>query len=126
MSATTSNHVLFETPLKSPRSQHSQVFHSSPPSSRSSEESLRALELSDGPLLAETPRARGRTYSYAGFDFHNDLLPLSASMSEPDAMGGEAHEKSIGLINGKSISPQYFFPFICSNRRTNNAQLSPL
>lgn len=107
MSATTSNHVLFDAapaPDKSPRSAHSQIFHSSPPSSRSSEESLRALELSDGPLLAETPRTRGRTYSYAGFDFQSDLLPLSASMSEPDATGGEAHEKSIGLVKGSSIS----------------------
>lgn len=107
--------------IKSPRN----VGHSgyvSPPYSRSShesdEDSLRALELSDGPLLAETSTSRGRSYSVSGFDFQRDLLPLSASLSEPDN-SREPRDKHIGLINGiphntmahhpraeSSISPQ--------------------
>lgn len=44
-------------------------------------DSLRNLELSDGPVPP-------------------NLLPLSASLSEPDNVHGEAVEKSIGLIQG--------------------------
>lgn len=88
--------------LKSPRSPRNQAY-ASPPYSRSSTESddsLRALELSEGPLLHEGPRsARSRSYSVAGFDFQRDLLPLSASLSEPETLR-EPKEKTIGLING--------------------------
>ena len=70
--------------------------------SEDSDESLRALEISDGPLLAETPRAgRSRSYSVSGFDFQNDLLPLSASLSEPESVAAESKEKHIGLVNGE-------------------------
>lgn len=89
----------YET-LKSPRNQ----AYVSPPYSRSSTESddsLRALELSEGPLLHEGPRSsRSRSYSVAGFDFQSDLLPLSASLSEPENHR-EPKEKTIGLINGE-------------------------
>lgn len=69
--------------------------------SQDSDESLRALEISDGPLLAEAPRTgRGRSYSVSGFDFQNDLLPLSASLSEPESVSAESKEKHIGLVNG--------------------------
>lgn len=89
--------------VKSPRSPRTQAYVS-PPYSRSSAESddsLRALELSEGPLLHEVPRtARGRSYSVAGFDFQRDLLPLSASLSEPETVR-EPREKNIGLINGE-------------------------
>ncbi|KAI0093863.1 L-methionine transporter [Irpex rosettiformis] len=72
--------------------------------SQDSEESLRALEISDGPLLAETPRTgRGRSYSVSGFDFQSDLLPLSASLSEPESVGVESKEKHIGLVNGIAL-----------------------
>lgn len=60
-------------------------------------DSLRNLELSDGPV---PPSERRRSISLSGFDFQRDLLPLSASLSEPDNVHGEAVEKSIGLIQG--------------------------
>ncbi|KAI0950592.1 hypothetical protein AcV7_009010 [Taiwanofungus camphoratus] len=73
-------------------------------SSHDSDDSLRALEISEGPLLADTPRtARGRSYSISGFDFQRDLLPLSASLSEPESVRGESHEKSLGIINGIAL-----------------------
>lgn len=91
--------------VKSPRSSG----YVSPPYSRSShesdEDSLRALELSDGPLLVE-PSRRGRSYSVSGFDFQRDLLPLSASLSEPDNLR-EGKDKHIGLINGKPATFSY-------------------
>lgn len=97
---TSTNDVLFEA-IKSPRSPLSQPY-ASPPYSRSShdsDDSLRALEISDGPLLAEAPRSRARSYSVSGFDFQQDLLPLTSSISEPD-VHREPREKNIGLING--------------------------
>lgn len=59
--------------------------------------SLRNLELSDGPM---TPGGARSSYSFSGFDFRQDLLPLSASLSEPDTLHGGGAEKSIGLIQG--------------------------
>ncbi|KDQ60787.1 hypothetical protein JAAARDRAFT_31763 [Jaapia argillacea MUCL 33604] len=94
--------------LKSPRTPSEQSYPPSPPlssTSHESEESLRALEISEGPEYLEvvaTPR-RGRSYSVGGFDFHQDLLPLSTSLSEPDASHPEAGEKSISLINGIAL-----------------------
>jgi hypothetical protein len=42
----------------------------------------------------------GRSYSVSGFEF--DLLPLSASVADPDLVQGEGTgEKSIGLVNGE-------------------------
>lgn len=42
----------------------------------------------------------GRSYSVSGFEF--DLLPLSASVADPEMVQGEsAGEKSIGLVNGE-------------------------
>ncbi|OJT15721.1 b(0,+)-type amino acid transporter 1 [Trametes pubescens] len=69
-----------------------------------SDDSLRDLELSDGPLLAETTRPlRPRSYSVSGFDFQHDLLPLSASLSEPDQIHPESHEKRLGLVNANAF-----------------------
>ena len=102
-----SNAPLYDA-LRSPRSASKQdTDYDSPPYSRAShesdsDESLRALEISDGPLLAETPRLRTRSYSISGFDFENDLLPLSASLSEPDTGRAESREKHISLVNGSS------------------------
>lgn len=94
-------------PIKSPRSPSASLGYVSPRysprSSQESDDSLRALELSEGPLLAEAPRApRGRSYSVSGFDFHAELLPLSASLSEPENVR-EPQKKSIGLINGIAL-----------------------
>ena len=98
-----SNTPLYDA-LRSPRSPRA-PRDESPPYSRTSnesEESLRALELSEGPLLADSPRSRSRarTYSVSGFDFENELLPLSASISEREDIRTEPREKHIGLLNG--------------------------
>ncbi|KAJ7452382.1 L-methionine transporter [Mycena galericulata] len=88
-------------PLRSPKG------YPSPPSSRDSRESdsdsLRALEISDGPLEMPTTRfGRGRSYSVSGFEF--DLLPLSASVADPEMVQGEsAGEKNLGLVNGIAL-----------------------
>ncbi|OCH94964.1 hypothetical protein OBBRIDRAFT_788707 [Obba rivulosa] len=94
--------------LNTPRSPYSQTYSVSPQlsprASNDSDDSLRALELSDGPLLAESPRPiRGRSYSIGGFDFQRDLLPLSSSLAEPDETRGDQHEKSIGFIKGIAL-----------------------
>lgn len=67
--------------------------------SNDSDDSLRALELTEGPILASSSR-RGRSYSISGFDFQHDLLPLSTSLSEPETVHGESTEKNLGLFNG--------------------------
>ncbi|KAH7914689.1 amino acid permease-domain-containing protein [Hygrophoropsis aurantiaca] len=64
--------------------------------SHESDDSLRALEVSEGPMPT---RGRERSISFSGFDFQRDLLPLSASLSEPDNTFGDG-EKSINLIQG--------------------------
>ncbi|KAF8798051.1 L-methionine transporter [Phlegmacium glaucopus] len=78
-------------PPSSPLSRHS----------HDSDDSLRALEVSEGP--ATNPQRIGRSYSVAGFNFQRDLLPLSASVTDPGTLNGEGHEKSIGLINGIAL-----------------------
>ena len=104
MTSPTPNAALLDN-LKSPRSATSQIYSPSVRSARLSEESddsLRDLELSEGPLLAENTRPfRGRSYSVSGFDFQHDLLPLSASVSEPQDVHLEATEKRLGLVNGE-------------------------
>ena len=99
-----SNAPLYDA-LRSPRSPRAPKYDDSPTYSRlshdsESDESLRALEISEGPLLAEDSRGRGRSYSVSGFDFENDLLPLSASLSEREDVRAESREKHIGLLNG--------------------------
>lgn len=88
--------------LKSPAN-----YPPSPPLSRhsnDSDDSLRALEFSEEPILAESPsHGRVRSHSLSGFDFQHDLLPLSTSLSEPDTLHGESAEKTIGLINGIAL-----------------------
>ncbi|KAI0362205.1 amino acid transporter [Trametes cingulata] len=106
MTSSAPNATLLDN-LRSPRSATSQIYSPSVRSTRLSEDSddsLRNLELSDGPLLAETPRPlRPRSYSVSGFDFQHDLLPLSASLSEPDEVHPEAHDKRISLVNGIAL-----------------------
>jgi len=78
----------------------------SPPSprhSQDSDDSLRALEISDGPATNPQSIGRGRSYSVAGFEFQRDLLPLSASVTDPENVNGEGHQKTIGLINGIAL-----------------------
>jgi hypothetical protein len=65
-------------------------------------EALRALEMSEGPLLPGSlmEPGRGRSYSVSGFNFRHDLLPLSSSLSEPDKVYPEGSEKNLSLLNG--------------------------
>ncbi|KAI0831389.1 amino acid transporter [Trametes gibbosa] len=106
MPSPTPNATLLDT-LKSPRSATSSIYSPSIRSvrlSQDSDDSLRDLELSDGPLLAETPRSlRPRSYSVSGFDFQHDLLPLSSSLSEPNEIHPESHEKRLSLVNGIAL-----------------------
>ena len=99
-----SEHAIF---LASPRAtRHTHL-------SNDSTESLRNLELTDGPMLAsETPKhARQRSFSFSGFDFQADLLPLSSSVSEADTSLRETPgaEKSISLVHGTRISSPFAF-----------------
>ncbi|KAF9264655.1 amino acid transporter [Marasmius fiardii PR-910] len=73
--------------------------------SQDSEDSLRALEISEGVPLAEPSRhSRNRSYSVSGFDFQHDLLPLSSSLADDTILQGESgQEKSIGLWNGVAL-----------------------
>ena len=68
-------------------------------SSHDSDDSLTALELHG---RAAPTGHRGRSFSGSSFGFERDLLPLSASLSEPDEVRSVVGDKSIGLINGTS------------------------
>jgi hypothetical protein len=84
-----------------PDSRPVQEFSGLPLSSRSShdsDDSLRALELLEG--AAPSALHRGRSFSISSFSFERDLLPLTASLSEPDEVGNAVTEKSIGLVDG--------------------------
>jgi hypothetical protein len=101
-SMTSSSESYASASLKSPPSHVSRH-------SNDSDDSLRALELSEGPILAGSFQ-RGRSYSISGFDFQHDLLPLSASLSEPEGMHGESTEKSLGLVNGMCSRGVFIIP----------------
>lgn len=91
--------------MHSPRNTIRQ-YPPSPPlshSSHDSNESLRALELMEGPIDVSRNVRPGRSYSISGFDFQADLLPLSASLSEPDRGSEAGGEKSISLLNGEHV-----------------------
>ncbi|KAF8625777.1 hypothetical protein AX15_005169 [Amanita polypyramis BW_CC] len=82
------------------------AYPPSPPSSRhsnDSDDSLRALEISEGPTASTSRYGRGRSYSVSGFEFQRDLLPLSSSVTEPDIVRGEGGDKSVTLINGIAL-----------------------
>ncbi|EJD02312.1 L-methionine transporter [Fomitiporia mediterranea MF3/22] len=91
--------------MKSPRSATLHQLDSPTFSRRSndSDDSLRALELSDGPNGFPLTAARARSYSISGFDFQHDLLPLSASVSNPNGSGSEGTRKDIGVVNGIAL-----------------------
>ena len=92
----------------SPKGQHAdprppQEFSLPSRSSHDSDDSLRALELLDG--MAPSALHRERSFSMSSFSFERDLLPLTASLSEPDEVKSAVAEKSIGLINGAQQLP---------------------
>lgn len=72
----------------------------SPRNSNDSDDSLRALELTEGPAFM-SPRAR--SYSASGFQFES--LPLTTSLSQPIGLaGGDISErKGIGLVKGIAL-----------------------
>jgi hypothetical protein len=70
-------------------------------SSHDSDDSLRALELLDGVAPRTLHR---RSFSGSSFGLERDLLPLSASLSEPDEVRSIIGEKSIGLTNGTPVA----------------------
>jgi hypothetical protein len=73
-------------------------------SSHDSDDSLRALEILEG--AAPSTLHRGRPVSMSSFSFERDLVPLTASLSEPDEIRTAVAEKSIGLINGTQQLPR--------------------
>ncbi|KIK57784.1 hypothetical protein GYMLUDRAFT_45973 [Collybiopsis luxurians FD-317 M1] len=97
-----SSYVALKSPINA-------SFTQSPPASprrqsRDSEDSLRALEISDAAPLAEPSRhSRNRSFSMSGFEFHQDLLPLSSSLTDPDMVHGEHGEKNVSLVNGIAL-----------------------
>jgi hypothetical protein len=99
--------LFYDDDFSPPASLHSSAEHhrltqsltASGHASNDSSDSLRNLELSEGPM---SERGRQRSYSMSGFDFQRDLLPLSASLSEPNTTTfGEIGEKDITLLHGK-------------------------
>lgn len=76
-----------------------------------SEDSLRALETSEGPstlrVVGGTRGRAGTVSSFSGFEFRPDLLPLASSEVEAD--GEVVMQKTVGLVNGESkfISWEY-------------------
>jgi hypothetical protein len=79
-------------------------YERSPRHSNESEESLRALEVSDGPQTDTFSGRRGRSYSVSGFNFQQDLIPLTASLTEPEILR-DGSDKNIGLLNGRPSIP---------------------
>lgn len=80
-------------------------------SSNDSSESLRNLELTDGPMVASTAtkHTRQRSFSFSAFDFQADLLPLSTTVGEGDTsfVQSPAPEKSISVIQGTRLSSSF-------------------
>lgn len=100
MTLTRDDYVALKSPINGTYPPSSPVIHRH--SNESDEDSLRALEISDGPAIA--PRfGRGRSYSGSGFEFQHDLLPLSTSLTDPDIVHRTSSEKSVGLINGIAL-----------------------
>lgn len=82
----------------------------SPRSSNDSDDSLRALELTEGPsgypTALNTSRTHlARSYSVSGFQFEPDLFQLTATLDDPDEQkGGEIGEKKrIGFLKGVAL-----------------------
>lgn len=78
----------------------------SPRSSHDSDDSLRALELTEGPSGHSVPGTRpSRSYSVSRFQFEPDLFPLSSTLDVPgEQRGGELGEKKgIGFMKGVAL-----------------------
>ena len=81
----------------------------SPRSSHDSDDSLRALELTEGPSgYSATNNSRTReyrSYSVSGFKFEPDLFQLSSTLDDPlEERSGELGEKKqIGFAKGVAL-----------------------
>ena len=82
----------------------------SPRSSHDSDDSLRALELTEGPsgypAGLSTPRTHtSRSYSVSGFEFEPDLFQLTSTLDDPgEKRSGELGEKKqIGFMKGVAL-----------------------
>ena len=97
----------------------------SPRSSHDSDDSLRALELTEGPSGYSVPPNNSRTrafrsYSVSGFKFEPDLFQLSSTLDDPveEGSGDLGEKKQIGFAKGVAlcvglqvrISTVYFLP----------------
>ncbi|KAG6851004.1 hypothetical protein H0H93_004491 [Arthromyces matolae] len=96
----------------------------------SDEGTLRALEISEGPVIA--PRhGRGRSYSGSGFEFQHDLLPLSTSLTDPESVQDFSSlkllsSKGIALIVGLQIGSGIFSSpgIVVANTKSVGASLT--
>ena len=81
----------------------------SPRSSHDSDDSLRALELTEGPSgysVANNSRTRAsRSYSVSGFKFEQDLFQLSTTLDDPleEGSGDLGEKKQIGFAKGVAL-----------------------
>lgn len=71
--------------------------------SNDSDDSLRALEITQGPMAGSSRYGRGRSYSISGFEFQRDLFPLASTLAESEMTRGEGNEKNVTLINGIAL-----------------------
>src|ERR1700720_3964095 len=85
------------------QSSFTSLSHSPPssPHSNDSNDSLRVLELAEGPIRVDLP-SRG-SYSFSGFDYQHELLPLSSSLSEPESLHDASAQKTLSLVNSTSL-----------------------
>ena len=86
------------------------VGNYSPRSSHDSDDSLRALELTEGPSGYSAGLSNSRTrpfksYSVSGFEFEPDLFQLTSTLDDPsEQKGGEFGEKKrIGFMKGVAL-----------------------
>ena len=82
----------------------------SPRSSQDSDDSLRALELTEGPsgysAGLDTSRARAsRSYSVSGLQFEPDLFQLTTTLDDPgyEKSGELGEKKQIGFMKGVAL-----------------------
>jgi len=82
----------------------------SPRSSHDSDDSLRALELTEGPSkypvgLNGSRTHASRSYSVSGFQFEPDLFQLTSTLDDPseDRSGELGEKKQIGFMKGVAL-----------------------
>ncbi|KAG8855164.1 hypothetical protein FRB96_007202 [Tulasnella sp. 330] len=89
------------SPLDTPQTPRRRFSNAS--SSSNSGASLRALEMSDGPIQANPHRRGSLVSSLSGLEYRPDLLPLTLS-EDVERREDVVMEKTVGLVNGKTSS----------------------